>query len=300
MHDNPFSGNPADQKDAALKARLRAMLAEDLDSAEEADALLETVLLLRRWDAAETQTMQIDSLVQQLAAALPSETWFQRLKRGVSQSWPLQVLIAQMRVVRGAIWWASLLVMLIGTLVTLGTYGQNGNTLLPLAVIAPIVTACGVALLYDGETEQMLELENATRVGGVLLLLARLALVFGLNLLLALAGSVLLALTYTEVSLWPLVMSWLAPMTFLSALAFFLSVASIEPLIGASFSLGLWVVHLSLTTQAGDNLLLSLLSLPGLRVAESRPALFLVSALLVIVALWMVGQSEHRIGDQHL
>jgi hypothetical protein len=299
MHDNPFSGNPAEQDDAALKERLRAMLGEDLDSAEDADALLETVLLLRRWDAPEIHPAQTDSLAQQLAAALPSETLIQRLKRSVSQSWPLQVLWAQVRVVRGAIWWASVLVMLIGTLVTLGTYGQNANTLLPLAVIAPIVTACGVALLYDGETEQMLELENATRVGGVLLLLARLALVFGANLLLALAGSVLLALTHADLSLWPLVMSWLAPMTFLSALAFFLSVASIEPLIGASFSLGLWVVHLSLTTQAGDNLLLSLLSLPGLRVAESRPALFLVSALLVIVALWMMGQSEHRIGDQH-
>jgi hypothetical protein len=150
--------------------------------------------------------------------------------------WPLLLLRSQLRVVQGEIWFASALVIGLGTLVTVLTFEAGSSMMLPLVFLAPVVSGFGVAFLYDGNIVQMLELEDTTPASARILLLARLTLVFGFNLLLMLAGSLILAIALEDVSLWPLVSSWLAPMTFLSALAFFTSVLIKDALVGGFLS----------------------------------------------------------------
>src|SRR5215467_720235 len=93
-----------------------------------------------------------------------------------------------------------------------------------LALAAPIVAAAGIALIYGPENDPATELECATPISPALILLARLVLVYGYNLTLALATSVLLWLMLGNGALWSLVLSWLVPMLFLTALALALSV----------------------------------------------------------------------------
>jgi hypothetical protein len=202
------------------------------------------------------------------------------------------LMFSQIRVIQREIWWASALVLILGTFVTLSI--PAGSSLIPLAVIAPVVAAIGVALLYDDEIALMLELESSTPTSPRLLLLARLTLIFGFDLLLALAGSMLLALVRVDYLLMPLVLSWLAPMTFLSGLAFLLSVLMRESAAAYGLSLLLWLMHLIFRTSNVDPALRAWIAFPGLEGAQNQPLLFLSAVMCVIAALWWAGSQEKR------
>jgi hypothetical protein len=204
--------------------------------------------------------------------------------------WPWLLLRAQERVVRREIWVASTLVMALGTLVTLATYGPHSPSgSLPLVLISPIVAAIGVAFIYGPAVDPALEIELATPASTRLILLARLVLIFGFNLALGLMGSVVLAGLRSEVSLWPLVMAWLAPMAFLSALAFMLTILLADPGIGVLVSLGLWAVQSmgQVVTRSGISW-----NLPDLTAVEVRPWLWALTLLFFALALWASGRDE--------
>jgi hypothetical protein len=270
--------------------RLRVLTAEDTDSPEEAEALLQVVTQLRSWKAPEATPSMTAHLLEALLPEVtpPLTTNVRRFAAG----WPLLLMRAQLRVVHREIWAASALVMTLGIVVTLATYQPGSAALTPLAIFAPLVAAVGVAFLYDTDVEAMFEIENSTPASARMLLLARLTLVFGFDLALGLAGSVLLAVLNTDVLLWPLVVSWLAPMAFLSAGSFFLSIMLGDALIGSAFGLLVWGVHVLLRMFPAANPLITLLSLPGLATAENRPVLFTGAALLVVVALWIAGRED--------
>jgi hypothetical protein len=128
-----------------------------------------------------------------------------------------------------------------------------------------------------------------------LLLLARLTLVFGFNLALGLLGSIAMALWNADIALWSLVMSWLAPMTFLSALAFLTSVLLSDALAGGLLSLILWSIHIFLRFNPMSHDFWQLMQMPGLDAPANRPALMFVALLLTVVALWLVGISDRRL-----
>lgn len=222
----------------------------------------------------------------------PKEGW------GLSWQWAWLLLRLQVRVVRREIWAASALVMALGTLVTLAMSGPaaSGGTL-PLVLVAPIVAAGGVAFLYGPAVDPMLEIELATPASSRLVLLARLALVFGFDLGLGLAMSVVLAVLQPEVSLWPLVMDWLAPMAFLSTLAFLLTVLSTDPGLSVLVSLVLWG---GLNVRKSVGLLLGRLPwpLPDLLAASARPWLWGLALLFGVLALWAAGREERWLGGQ--
>ncbi len=270
--------------------RLRALLAEDAETPEETEALLETVRFIRRWDAPSPTWKETARLVEKLLPEVP-----QPERRHPGQWWPLLILRAEARIIRREIWLASALVMALGVVVTLGISSTGAAA--PLTILAPVVAAVGMALLYDSDMEQVLELADSTPVSARLLLLARLTLVFGFNLALGLAGSVVLALLRADVLLWPLVMSWLAPMAFLSALAFMLSVVTGDAVAGAVFSLTIWGMHVFVRAMPASGDLTWILSLPGLADPATRPFLFAAALLLVMAALWLAGDTERRIGE---
>ncbi|MBZ0291131.1 MAG: hypothetical protein K8L99_01065 [Anaerolineae bacterium] len=268
----------------------RRMLLEDLGT--DVNDLLPIIEQLGKWQAPQPSHQQTASLIDLLSAKLPAQqlSRWQRLR----EWWPLLLIRSQMRVVQREIWIASALVMILGTLVTLA---MNTMMINALAIIAPLVAAFGVALLYDSNTEHVLELENATGASVQVLLLARLTLVFGFDLVMGILGSVILATTQTHISLWPLVLSWLAPMAFLSALAFLLSVLVVDAIIGAVVSLGLWALHIFLrSTPADHTLMIAILSMPGLNTPGNYGLLFAAALLLTTVALWVVGSVERSVG----
>jgi hypothetical protein len=259
--------------------RLRVKLIEDTGSNEEADWLLPVAHHLSAWAAPVPAAEETDRLVETLTAELPAR----RTARSWAMSWWL--LRAQMRVVQQEIWLASALVMALGLFVTLA--GQHDALLegAPFVLIAPLVAALGIAFLYGPGAEPALEIERATPISPRLVVLTRLLLVFAFDLALALLSSVVLSFAQSDWSLWPLVLMWLAPMTFLAALAFLLSMIFSEPLIGAAICLALW----------GAQVLRAFLPfaiLPSLMARDMQVWLWLSAAGCTGIALWLAGREE--------
>jgi hypothetical protein len=256
---------------------------ENLEGVEEVGAFL------HRWrDVAPDPTAKA-ALLGRLLAELPERELPRRNLR-THITWAWLILRSQTRLVHPVMWAASALVIALGTLVTLAFYrpAQNG-TELPLVIFAPIVTAIGVAFLYGLDADPALELQWATPVSARVILLARLALLFGFNLVMTLAGSIGLTLVQSQISLVPLIAAWLAPMTFLSALAFLLSVLFFDALMSVLICLLIWV-----SVSARHFLELGSLSfsIPDLLRADYHPVLWIAAPALLLIALWIAEREE--------
>ena len=227
----------------------------------------------------------VEGILDRLAPPSPAKPNWQ---------WVWMLVGAQARVIRRDIWSASALVMALGTLITLLSYGPSQISVgaLPLVWAAPVVAAGGVAFLYGSSVAPAIEIELASPVSPRLVLLTRLMLTFGFDLVLGLAGSVVLTLVRPSLSLWPLVATWLAPMSFLSSLAFLLTVLTADPNVGFLVSLGLWAVQSTAGTV--DRSGLSWL-IPDLTAAAARPWLWALALLLGGLALWTGGGEERWI-----
>jgi hypothetical protein len=280
-------------------------LIEDSGSQQAAGDLLPFIERLAAWQAPQVEKEQTSALVARLEAEMENLATPKGLPAKASPSrqaerlvsWPAwkgrltwlwQLALVQARLLRGEIWAASALVMALGTLVTLVAYSPDEA--LPLALVAPIVAAIGVAYIYGTDVTPALEIELATPAPARLILMARLALVFGFNLSLGLAGSAVLAVFRAEISLWALVTAWLAPMTCLSALALLLSVANKDPGVSALFCLGLWGLHI---VRQADELSGRLGMIPDLTGATAQPWLWALALLMAAIALWLGGLEEH-------
>lgn len=251
---------------------------------------------LHRWrspdsdPAAKAQVLAM--LTDELDSMEYSRAPLQYMSSPRNLGWAWLLLRSQARFVHPAAWVGSGLVIALGALVTLIFSGPAATGAeLPLVIVAPIVAACGVAFLYGVDADPALELQLATPVSPRLILLARLALLFGFNLTITLACSVLLALVRAQISLLPLVAAWLAPMTFLSALAFLLSVLFFDSLASVFVSLLLWIgVALRHFVDLGA------LYTPDLLGGDLRPVLWITAPALVAIALWIVEREERWTG----
>ncbi len=264
---------------------LRSRLIEDTGSPEAADRLLPSVRRLEAWPAPEPSARETARLVAGLK--LGADTL--RPAGGWSPSNWWSLLRSQLWVLHPEIWAASALVMALGALVTLayGMAASGGGPALPFVLIAPIVSAVGVALLYGPSIDPALEIEMALPVPAGAYLLARLVLVYGFDLALGLAASLALSVADAEISFWPLVGAWLAPMTFLSALAFLLATLTRDPGLGMLGSLGLWAV------QSVKALRLVSFGWPDLTAAGAQLWLWCLAVAMAACALWVGGREEH-------
>lgn len=271
--------------------RLKDLLNMDLGDGAEADALLPLMMHLDDAHLPSISESATQALIDQLSAEVSAA--HVASPRQEKSRWMLLLLRSQIRVVQKEIWIASLLVMLLGTLVTLITFDPASGNLTPLAVIAPVIAAIGVGLLYDDDMALIRELEDTTMTSTPMLLFARLMLVFCFDLVLATLGSIVLAGVETQLSLVPVIMSWLAPMTFLSALAFFVSVLSAQAVAGGLISFALWTLHIFMQAANSHSLAIQILSLQGLGALVTRPYLFIVAGLLVTVTLWFLHTQDY-------
>lgn len=129
-----------------------------------------------------------------------------------------QLIGAQALLVQPEMWPAAAAVMALGIIVAL-LWKQAGI----IYFVAPLLAASTLTMLYGPEHDPALELSLATPTSPWKILLARLSVVSGYNLLLALAASLGLLLFVPPELLGTLVLGWFGPLTFLSALALLLS-----------------------------------------------------------------------------
>lgn len=189
-----------------------------------------------------------------------------------------QLLRAQLPLVQARLWWASALVMAVGFAVAAA--GTNHSAGVVVSLVAPAVAAAGVAALYGPEVDPSLELALSTPTSPRSVLLARLTLVFGYDLLLALAGSVLLTGFGAADGLWLLIAQWLGPMALLSALSLAISVW-IGPSVAITTVLALW----GLRVASGSVLQGSLAEFVRDRWSTDPVVLGLAAALVAAVVL---------------
>lgn len=128
------------------------------------------------------------------------------------------LLLAQTLLVQREIWPASAAVMAMGVVVAL----TSGHAEI-IYFLAPLVAASTLAMLFGPDHDPALELTLSTPTSSWKILLARLSVVSAYNLLLALVATLLLLFFVPPGLLGSLILGWLGPLTFLSALALLLS-----------------------------------------------------------------------------
>lgn len=285
MIPDPLLPSPADGDES--EAHLVKMLREDWGP--DYESYLPLTRELRRLPEPLIQTAEITTLNARLTRHLqPSKTersrWSGTLREQIAYG--ITLLQAELRLARYELWVASLLIMAIGVLVTVYTVQAPSVETLPFVYVAPIMAAFGVAFVFNPSADLPFEIMLACPRSVRLILLARLTLVFSFNLVIGLMSSFTLSLVRPELSLLPLITAWLAPMSFLSALAFFLAIFFKEPLIGGIGSMLLWLwQHINIPFFKAPVIIMSL----------DRPLLWTVTVLLGVAGLWLAGRDERWI-----
>ncbi|MBE2183152.1 MAG: hypothetical protein IAE89_06985 [Anaerolineae bacterium] len=266
---------------------------EDHDTANESFDDSSVRGFLGSWQAPKAdpaaKQASLAALYQELAANSSAEippAWAAARPRwSMLQVW--LILQSQIRLVHRWIWAGTALILLLGLLVTLASNSTSSITALPFVLAAPIIAALGAALLYGDDTDPPLELQLSTPIPPRAILLARLALLFCFNLGGALIGSIILAVLRSDITFMPLVLSWLAPMTALSAFAFLCSVVLFDAALSAIISLLIWMA-LAWRHLGGAALPPAVSALfPDLWSARLQPALFLAALAAVLFALFL-------------
>jgi len=166
-------------------------------------------VMMQQSDQAQISLSVLDSAIAQIRAE-------QKQPGGLRRAFEL--LLIQIPLVRREIWPASAIIMLIGFAASILIEKEFF-----IQLIAPLVAVWGISALYGPENDPVFELAAATPTSQTQILLARLAAVFSYNLVLALAVSLAAAPVFPIQGLDGLILTWLAPMTFLTSLALLLS-----------------------------------------------------------------------------
>lgn len=248
---------------------------------------------LELWQAVGNEVRTTSFTVQ--APAGLAERALRRVRAPSSFQRALQrtfnLLWIQAYLVRREMWPSSAILMLIGVAATL----LAGKVIL-IHYLAPLVAAASLTVLFGPEHDPACELTLATPTSPWKVLLARLALVHGYNLLLTLVASLFLLLIIPPGVLWTFILGWLGPMTFLPALALLLSLWTGS---GNSVAIvyGLWLlqfIHPDWLPAALVNLLTP--AMEAYRQFWARPVLLVVAGLVLLaIALWSAGKAAPRL-----
>ena len=161
----------------------------------------------------------------------------------------VSLVAGQVPLVRRQLWAASAVVMAVGAV-----FGMTAHTADAAAgvvgLLAPAIAAVGLALVYGPEVDPGLELTLATPTSPRSVLLARMTLVLGYDLGLALAANAVVIGARGDVSWWGLISQWLGPMLLLASVALLVSV-TVGTAVAVTSALTLWTVRLFTLTEAG-------------------------------------------------
>ncbi len=176
------------------------------------------------------------------------------------------ILHSQLPIIKREIWPATAATMAIGYFAAMLAGKPEG-----IRIFAPLIAAASISILYGPENDGAEELALSTPTSPRQILLARVVLVFGYNLILAGIATFAFAPFIDTTQLLPFVLSWLAPMTFLSSLALLLSLV-IGTGNAIAFAYGAWLIQFLY---------------PGLQIVHDLPAYFrLEDGLAYYTAFW--------------
>jgi hypothetical protein len=199
------------------------------------------------------------------------------------------LLLAQSRLVGRSVWIASALVMALGALLTLVSVNTGWAPTI-LALVAPIVAAGGVAGLYSPARDPGYEVVASTPAPPRLILLARLTLVVGYDVVLALLASAALVLFGGETGgLLHLVGAWLGPLALLAGLSLVLGVR-FGPDIATAGALVLWALRLLDGSELATGL--RVVTGPVTALWTTGPLTVAAAAVLVLAGLLLAGREE--------
>ncbi len=203
-----------------------------------------------------------------------------------------ELLCAQFLLVKREMWPASAAVMLIGAAVALLSGHAEA-----VYFIAPPAAAASLAALFGPEHDPAYELVMSTPTSPWRVMLARLSIVSAYNLLLALAASVALLAILPAGMLGSIILGWLGPLAFLSAMALLLSIR-FGTGNAVALAYGLWIANYlpfqSFSRPGGspiwEEILLAYRSFWG-----NSLLLVSLSVLLTLAALWSSGRPAFRL-----
>ena len=232
-----------------VPARLPAYLAQTLpreerdEVADHLDTCARCARELAEWNAVRAacvadeppQPPATSALLRSVMARAVSDPLPVRSRMTVGLAWRL--LVAQPALARRGLWLGSGVVAGL-VLVSAVVDGDRAADL--LAIVGPLLAAVGVSF-FCGSARREDEAVLATPVSPRFLLLGRVVLVLGYNLVLSTAMSVPLALGGVH-GLWGVVAGWLGPMMVLAALAFALSVWT-GPNVAVTVATCCWVLR---------------------------------------------------------
>jgi hypothetical protein len=196
-------------------------------------------------------------------------------------SWAGQVLRAQVPLVPKGIWIASATVMLL-TFIIMSAWAAGSLPYL-LGFIAAPVMAAGCAFIYGPDHDPALEVTLATPVSPRLVLLGRLALVFGYNVCLTLCVTLLVVLT-RGASFGVLVSYWLGPLLLLTGLSLLLS-ATLGTVAGIAGPAGLWCLRFLLSVLMTTNGQPAVDEAAFAAIWQTNPTTLAIAAVLLIAAV---------------
>ncbi len=248
---------------------------------------------LALWRVTAGEVVAIDRAT--VAPARPLNRALDEIRGARRVSWGgrmWQLLLSQAPLVRREIWPATLAVMVIGYAVAM-LAGQS----MFVSVLAPLMAAASLAVIYGPEHDPGLELALATPTSPRQVLLARLTLVFGYDLLLALIASVGVLPILPDGALGSMILGWLGPMVFLSAAALALSLW-IGPNAAITVAYGGWLSQFLVVLRAdpgwGSEVARWLMAAAMVyRAFWHNPVLLLVLAVPMFgVAFWLAGRQQ--------
>jgi hypothetical protein len=245
---------------------------------------------LRLWQSVSDEIRASD---QKLRTPELRQMPLKKQSRHLWKAW--YILRSQVALIRKEIWLSSALVSLLGIIVALLVENVNA-----IYFLAPFISAAGVAYIYGMQNDPALELTLATPISAQQILLARIALVFGYNIILTSSSSVLILLIngqFSQLS-WTILLNWMAPMAFLSSLALFFSLlwGSINAVV---IAYALWIIKsvvpkIELNGQfAGSFAVL----IDLFKIIETPAHLLLGSLAFFMLTLWFTSKEKiHLLG----
>ncbi len=272
-----------------LKEELRHLIESHLETCSECKSDLAF------WQIVSTETRQAGYSFSAPQGALDNALIqirnFHRKTGQFHQGWVL--LKSQFPLVRREIWPASAAIMIIGYIAAI----LIGKEVI-IQVLAPLVAAASIAMVFGPANDPACELMGSLPTSPRQILLARLSIVFGYNFLLSLLASVCLLPIFPNIILPELIISWLAPMTFISAFALFLSIyfGAENAIIAAYF---VWILKYAFQGAFSVQLIQPETGLANLFSGYSllwqQPAvLFIAAGIFLIGAIWAAGKVEYH------
>lgn len=194
------------------------------------------------------------------------------------------LLRSQLRMVRSELWLATLLIVALGLAIAVLLEARG-----ILYLLGPLVAAASAALVYGEEQDPAMELVLSTPVSQVQILLARLLLVVGYDLMLLLAANLVASWVLGPVDIHALITAWLAPLAFLVTLALFLSL-HIGSGSAISVTYSLWLVRYVILYE--PTTFFQTLRASSEAFWQSTPLLISAGLLLFLASLWRVNQAR--------